>query len=150
MSRLKRSRPSPALVVGVLALVAALAGTAVAADPVAQTSISKKKTKRIATNKANKAVEAFAEATFPIGAEELGTIETRTVSQAATNNFVELTANCESGERVLSGGYKTDNAAVNQFNFFPLESHKQGEGWYVRGFVSGTFTATAEAYCLAI
>jgi hypothetical protein len=32
MKRLKQSRPSPALIVAILALVAAFAGTAVAAD----------------------------------------------------------------------------------------------------------------------
>jgi hypothetical protein len=45
---MKRIRPSPAMVVAVLALVAAVAGTAVAADPAANTAVSKKKTKKIA------------------------------------------------------------------------------------------------------
>jgi hypothetical protein len=46
--------PSPAIIVAILALVAAVAGTAVAADPVANTAVSKKKTKKIAKNQAKK------------------------------------------------------------------------------------------------
>ena len=53
----RRGRPSPALVVGILALIAALAGTAVA-GPTATTSVSKKKTKKIARKQAKKYFEA--------------------------------------------------------------------------------------------
>ena len=60
---------SPALVVAVLALIAALAGTAIA-GPTATTSISKKKTKKIALNQANKVVAGV----LPIGASELGNL----------------------------------------------------------------------------
>ena len=144
MRRVRPSRPNPALVVAVIALVAALGGTAVAADPVANTAISKKKTKKIANKQAQKVVDQ----TLPIDSSELASIETRSVSQSVTNNYVELTANCQTDEKVLSGGYKTDNAALASFNLFPFESFKQDEGWYVRAFVSGTFTLTVEAYCL--
>jgi len=52
---MKGSRPQPALIVAMLALVAALAGTAVAADPVATTSaINKKKVKKIINKQAPK------------------------------------------------------------------------------------------------
>ena len=47
------SRPSPAIVVAVLALVAALAGSAIAANPV-NTAVSKKSTKKIAKKEAKK------------------------------------------------------------------------------------------------
>jgi hypothetical protein len=50
-------RPSPALLVAVMALIAALAGTAVAADPVANTAVSKKKTKKIAKKVAKKQIK---------------------------------------------------------------------------------------------
>jgi hypothetical protein len=55
MSRIRRRLPSPALFVAVLALVAALAGTAIA-GPDATTSVSKKKTKKIAKKEAKKQV----------------------------------------------------------------------------------------------
>ena len=144
MRRLRHSRPSPALIVAVIALVGALAGSAVAEQ--ATTSISKKKTKKIAKNQANKQIDLR----LPIGADELATIETRSVSQNVNNNYVELTADCQGDERVLSGGYKTNNAALTEFNFFPFEDYRDGEGWYVRGFVSGNFTLTVEAYCLTV
>jgi hypothetical protein len=57
MSRTTRRgvRPSPAIVVAVVALIAALAGTAVAANPTATSSaINKKKVKKIATKQINK------------------------------------------------------------------------------------------------
>jgi hypothetical protein len=56
MTRRRRARPSPAIIVAVVALVAALAGTAVAANPTATSSaINKKKVKKIATKQINKA-----------------------------------------------------------------------------------------------
>jgi hypothetical protein len=101
MTRLRRSRPSPALVV-------ALAGT-VGADPVAQTSISKKKTKKIARNQANKAVDAPAEAVFPIGGGELGEITERSQTfQVTAGTTTSQTVNCEANERVISGGSRWD------------------------------------------
>jgi hypothetical protein len=63
MRRITRSRPSPAIVVAMMALVAALAGTAVA-GPDAETSVSKKKTKQIANKQIDKRL--------PIDTAELG------------------------------------------------------------------------------
>ena len=55
MNRITQARPSPAIVVGVLALVAALGGTALAANPTANTSaLSKKKVKKITTKQIDK------------------------------------------------------------------------------------------------
>jgi hypothetical protein len=150
MTRLKRSRPSPALVVGVLALVAALAGTAVAADPVAQTSISKKKTKKIATNKANKAVDAFAEALLPVGGGDLGEITERsTTTQVANGTTTSQTVNCEAGERVISGGSRWDNFNAPIF-VITQEDKREGNGWRAGGInASGAIQPfTVYAYCL--
>ena len=55
MSELKKARPSPAMVIAVLALIAAIAGTAIA-HPFATKSIPAKKTKKIAKNVANKQI----------------------------------------------------------------------------------------------
>jgi hypothetical protein len=57
MSKLRFGRPSPAIVVAILALVAAVAGSAVA-DPVANTAVSKKKTKKIAKKESQKYFDA--------------------------------------------------------------------------------------------
>src|SRR5918994_2786159 len=137
MRRLKHARPSPALVVAVVALVAALAGTAVAADPLATTSVSKKKTKKIAKKQANKAVDAFAEATFPIGGSELAAIEERTasetiaVSAGGVISEETATANCGTGERVISGGWSTEleaNAATTTAAL-AFEDKRANNGW---------------------
>jgi hypothetical protein len=53
--RIINRRPSPGVILGVIALVAALAGTAVASDPTATTSaLSKKKVKKIANKRITK------------------------------------------------------------------------------------------------
>jgi hypothetical protein len=160
MSSLKRSGPSPALIVAVVALVAALAGTAVAADPLATTSVSKKKTKKIAKKQANKAVDAFATATFPISGAELAAIEERTASEtiavSAGGNVSKetATANCQTGERVISGGWSTELNIAGGVNQAALayEDKRSDNGWEASaGNLSTTTTneLTAHAYCLA-
>jgi hypothetical protein len=64
--------PSPAILVGVLALVAALAGTAVAGPDASTSALSKKKVKKIAKKQANKAIDAAAPGLTVGNAEQLG------------------------------------------------------------------------------
>jgi hypothetical protein len=135
MRRLRYARPSPALIVAVVALVAALAGSAVAEQ--ATTSISKQKTKKIARKQADKQIDA-----------RLATINTESTSTTVTDNYSEQTADCDPGQRVLSGGIKVDNAAVADFSDLVFESYKEGEGWYARAYIVGTRNWTVEAYCL--
>src|SRR3990170_3651392 len=71
MKRFRHSRPRPALIVAVLALVAALAGTAVASDPVANTALSKKKTKKVAKKQADKQIDAREAGLSVLNAEQL-------------------------------------------------------------------------------
>jgi hypothetical protein len=153
MTRLKRSRPSPALVVGVLALVAALAGTAVAADPVATTSVSKKKTKKIAKNQAIKQIDlAFAD-TFPIGADELGTIDEHLqTTQIASGAAGEATANCDADEKVISGGYRWDNFPTQPIVGIDQVDKREANGWRAGGFnlLGTTEPFTTFAYCLTV
>jgi hypothetical protein len=54
MTRLRKGRPSPALVVAILALVAALAGTAVAGPGASSSAITKSKVKKIANKQITK------------------------------------------------------------------------------------------------
>jgi hypothetical protein len=61
MGALIRDRLSPGIVVGVLALIAALSGTTLAADPAAHTSaLSKKKVKKIAKKQARTQINKLA------------------------------------------------------------------------------------------
>jgi hypothetical protein len=149
------TRPSPAIIVAIVALVAALAGTAVA-GPGADTSakkVTKAKVKKIANKQINKALPwgtgelASGAVTSPV----LGTIHTRTNSvNVPMGEYREVTVNCQSGERIISGGFKWNNNVVDE-NLSVFESHKEGEGWYARA--QNAFTAertlTVEAYCLA-
>jgi hypothetical protein len=161
MSRI--SRPSPALIVAVVALVAALAGTAIAGPGATTSKITKAKVKKIANKQINKrlpidtaeladgAVTTPKIANDAVTAPKLGAINTREVTVGvAAGTYGEATAECQAGEKLLSGGARWDNGALDEFTPI-LESHKAGgNGWYVRvqnGFGSNR-NLTVEAYCL--
>ena len=73
MERLKRARPRPALIVAIVALVAALAGTAVAEE--ATTAVSKKQTKKIAKKQAKKQINKLAPGLSVAHADTAGTAD---------------------------------------------------------------------------
>src|SRR5918994_2448804 len=100
MTRLRRARPSPALVISVLAMVAAVAGTAVAANPTANSSadVTKKQAKKIAKKQAKKQVNKR----LPIGSDELAVIDEHTeVVSVPANSHRSITASCEPNEVVI-------------------------------------------------
>jgi hypothetical protein len=134
MRRLMHSRPSPALIVAVVALVAALAGTAVAEQ--ATTSVSKKKTKRIANKQIDKRLSAIAEHS--------------TTFVLPGNSFVARTVSCDADESVLSGGWRWNQAPLNTNHVVQLD-HREGNGWRV-GARNGTGSPknfTVHAYCVS-
>jgi ABC-type oligopeptide transport system substrate-binding subunit len=144
MRRLRHARPSPALIVAVIALVGALAGSAVAEQ--ATTSISKKKTKKIAKRVANKQIDAR----LPIGAEEFG--EMREVTEEITinaNSNGATTADCNSDEQVISGGFRWVDAPVN-LNLITQLDHRDGNGWRAggRNVTAQNRQFRVHAYCL--
>jgi hypothetical protein len=145
MKRISRSRPSPAIIVAVVALVAALAGTAVAEEATTSADeVTKQKVKKIAKTQAKKLVEGA----FPITGVDFGVVNTRT--QTGTVNSgqsASTTVNCLPGERVLSGGFITD---VQNNDVVIEQDRKQGEGWFsqVVNFSGSNQTFTVEAYCL--
>jgi hypothetical protein len=144
MKRISRSRPSPAIIVAVVALVAALAGTAVAGPDASTSALNRAKVKNIAKKQANKAVNAA----LPVTGADLGVVTTRTQTQTVNSGQrASTTVNCLPGERVLSGGFITDV----DVGVVVEHDRKQGEGWFVQVFnFSGTNqTFTAEANCLA-
>jgi hypothetical protein len=146
MHRSKRGRPSPAIIVAVLALVAALGGTAVAEQ--ATTSITKKKTKKIAKRVANKQIAL----TLPIGSGELATIEERSETfQVAANSTVDQTVNCNQDETVISGGSRWDNFPGQAFVGITQVDKREGNGWRAggRNFTGATQPFTVYAYCLS-
>ncbi len=150
MSRIKRGRPSPAIVIAVLALVAALAGTAVA-GPGATTSAQhkltkqqKKQTKKISKKQVNKVL--------PIEGSNLASIRTETETGTVNaQQFVSLTPTCNENEKVIGGGYKWDQAPLNAPNLYVQSSRKNDNGWLAillnRGAVNNR-PVTGYAYCL--
>lgn len=81
-----------------------------------------------------------------IRAGHLGTITTRIGSiPVAPGGTSFATAGCLAGEKVLSGGNRTNLSLV------VVASHRSGNGWVVvvRNDTNASVTATAEAYCLA-
>lgn len=157
MRRIRPSGPSPALVVAVVALVAALAGTAVAADTVAKRggTVTKQKVKRIAKKVAKKQIKKK----FPIGASDLATIDEHSASETISPSTSTLqketaTANCDSGEQVISGGWSTELEQVGTDTKAALafEDQRSGNGWEASAAnLSSTLDneLTAHAYCLA-
>jgi CBS domain containing-hemolysin-like protein len=73
MSRIKHARPSPAILIAVIALVAALAGSAIA--DVATTSLDKndtKKVKKLAKKQAKKQDKKQDQRNFPVDSSQIG------------------------------------------------------------------------------
>jgi hypothetical protein len=142
------SHISPGIIIGLIALIIALAGTAVALPGSKLIDKNDYKKKSVTTRAlARGAVTEGKLADDAVGASKLGNINTRTASTSVIGGtFGDAIANCQAGERVISGGSKGPGT-------FPLvsESHKQGEGWQARVYnnTGTTATLTVEAYCLA-
>jgi hypothetical protein len=153
MKGTKRGRPSPAIVVAVVALVAALAGTAVA-GPGDDGGINKSLVKKLAKKKANQQIkkatpwDAADLGVDSVHAEELAGILTH--GQSATvppTGFAgtEIVANCLAGEKLISGGVRAPTGDI-----LMGEEHQQGQGWRaeVHNFGPNPEVVQVEAYCL--
>jgi hypothetical protein len=81
MKRMRALRPSPAIAIAILALVAGLTGAAVA-DPVAKKAVTKKKVRKIADKEINKLAPGLsvAHAATADFAEIVGPVDTRDLS----------------------------------------------------------------------
>ena len=166
MEKKKRRLPSAAILIAVVALVAALGGTAIA-GPDAFTSISKKKTKQVANKQAKKQInkqtpwesEDIASSAITssklsdeaVKSDELGEINTKTNSTtvtAGTNGTASVS--CDNGEKVVSGGWEGPPLNPNAVAYIPTGDKKDNEGWTASAFNLGTnnIELTVYAYCL--
>jgi hypothetical protein len=106
MRRITSSRPSPAILVAVVALVAALAGTAVADPGAVASKITRSKVKTIAERKANKAIKQQAP-NLQVGSAtaltQLEYIRTNPVTVPAGANGSAI-ATCPAGKYATGGG----------------------------------------------
>ena len=148
MSRIKRGRPSPGLVVGVVALVAALAGTAVAgpgpgATDAAQhklTKAQKKQVNKIAKKKGKKEAKKLDKKFLPIEGKNLadGAVEasnlgsitevTSTPTSVPIGVIGTATATCPADSKVISGGYDT-NSVVGTNIGIATGNGRTDNGW---------------------
>ena len=148
MGRLREKRPSPALVVAIVALIAALAGTAIAQEATTSAKpVTKKKAKKIAKKQANKAVDNL----LPIGGTDLGDIrEESQTFQVNAATTVDQRVDCDSDERVISGGSRWDNFPGTAFVGITQVDRREENGWRAggRNFTAATQPFTVYAYCL--
>ena len=125
MSNLKW-RPSPALVISLVALFVALAGGAYAATKIDTSDIKK--------------AAVTGKKLAKVGITEVEETTTATVSPSIT-----ATAECPSGSTVISGGFRGQPTG----NVFAERDQRDGNGWRADGFASAPGdTITAYAYCL--
>lgn len=121
--RFRLRRPSPAMIVGIVAIVVATAGTSVAAINLSKLSDGAK----------DKTVG-------------VGKLTYVTVSQAIpANTTVPVSANCPTGLKVIGGGIKwTTLPAIDTVT---TDSHPAAAGWAGHVYSGINNTATTTAIC---
>ena len=175
MERNRRRLPTVAIALGAFALIVGVAGSAVA-GPDALTSISKNKTKKIANKQAKKqinkrtpwetgdiadsaitsnkiatdAVSSSKLADESVKSDELGQIDTvEDTSPPAAVPQINAEADCPSGTRVISGGFKVTSATDPNDPPIPTGDQRSNNGWEASAIAQNAGdTVTAYAYCL--
>ena len=119
MSQSRHKMPSPAILIAILALVAAVAGTAVAeSGPNANTSASAKKTAKKALKKANKAKTKAAEANQTAKGAQASADD----AQASADDATPLTAVVAADGSVARGtGVTSTNAKLLGSGLYTVE-----------------------------
>jgi hypothetical protein len=109
--RLLRSRPSPAMIIAALALVVALAGTAIAAPDIATKKVTKSKVKKIAKRQANKQINKRAPGLSVANAEtadraSLGLVRVASSTAEDSVSPKSVTVSCPGAKKVVGTGYE--------------------------------------------
>jgi len=164
MSRFKLRRPSPALVIAVIALFVGLGGGAVAATAVTSGALDKKgnlkknavkkkniKKNAVVTNKIKKeAVTGSRLSEGSVGGEKVGSITTVTgTTSVAPGASGTATATCTEG-KVISGGFEGPPISATPTGMFHYSDKKANNGWTASASnpLGVAQTLTAYAYCL--
>ena len=149
-----RKRPSPALVIAVLALFVSLSGTAVAAGvvPLAKRALSADKAKQADNAKkleGQTAAAILAKAAQTPGpassAAGLVTVKQATDSVAAGAGR-EIVIACDGGKKVISGGFASDGSVL-PFDSQTDQRRRRG-GSYLANVGDGNASVTLYAVCL--
>ena len=143
-------RPSPALVVAMAALFVALGGTAgavvTAAVPLAKRALVADNSKKLNGFTANQIASAALQVAVkesPPGARPASSvaglvgIKTATASLAASGEG-EFTVTCDSGQKVVGGGFSSDGAV------FDLDSFPASDGAWRLYLANGSSSAGAD------
>jgi hypothetical protein len=133
MKRLRIGRPSPALLVAVLALVAGLTGTALAGGPGAVASkLTKSKVKTISQKQANKVLKQQApnlEVGSAVALTQLEYVQSNVVTVNAGEDGSAI-ANCPAGKFATGGGGAYPAASgVQVINDHPTNGNVEQAGY---------------------
>ncbi len=154
MRRLRLKAPSPALIISLIALFAALGGTSYAA--LANGSVGTAQLKNKAVTNAKLAPLSVGYAKIINGAVGLSKLGVSTPTASVTVPALRrgsITAACPSGTVVLDGGggFTGTTVPVNQPNGTLQMSNASGtSGWLIQGFNNATSSQTlvARAVCI--
>jgi len=142
-------RPSPALVVAMAALFVALGGTAgavvTAAVPLAKRALVADNSKKLNGFTANQIASAALQVAVkesPPGARPAssvaGLVDIKTVTASlAASGEGEFTVTCDSGQKVVGGGFSSDGAV------FDLDSYPASDGAWKLYLANGSSSAGA-------
>jgi hypothetical protein len=161
--------PSPAILVAMLALVAAIAGPAVAGQDASTSAITQKKIKQIVTKQIKKLAPGLSVASADtldnlnstdfrrsnevIGANDLGTITQRSTLSAdiAPGAQGSAAAQCNAGEQFLSGGNDVAASMGGDVDVSVVASRRESpNGWrvFVENEGTGNAVVNTHVYCL--
>ena len=158
MNERRMRRPSPALVVAMVALFVGLAGTAgavvAAAVPLAKRALvadNAKKLNGVTANQLGSAAVQVALQASPAGprpaSSAAGVVSTKTASASlAANGEGEFTVSCDAGQKVAGGGYSSDGAVFN-FDSYPA-SDSSWRFYLANGSETAAASITLSAICL--
>jgi hypothetical protein len=144
-------RPSPALVVAVIALFVALGGTAGAVVaqtvPLAKRSLSADNAKKLGGKTLAQVVaQASASAVKAPGpaSTAAGLVSVKTANNTiAANSATEFTIACDAGQKVLGGGFASDGDVL------ALDSHPANDSTWRVFLVNANETAAAQVALFA-
>ena len=174
MSRIKRARPSPALVISIVAMFAALGGGAFAAtattskqalnnkgnlnknvvkkNNIAKNAVVKSKIKKNAVTEKKLKGESVTSSKLGEGsakASQVGSItEVTDTTTVLEDTIGTATASCPADTKVISGGYDTNSSVLANVGL-ETENRRTDNGWRASIFsFNAPSQLTAYAYCL--
>jgi len=144
----KIRRPSPAMVVALMALFVALSGTAVAAGvvPLAKRALTADNASKL-QGKTAAALVAQAGQTPGPASSAAGLVSQKTVSDSiAPNGSKLISLSCDGGKKVTGAGWSSDGAV------FDVGNHPTGDTTWTFEFANFSETATSalSAYVVCI